>query len=371
VGNTFKNRFHKLMREIVLGLLTIISLTTFGQETEERILYVVDSIAIVEDPKEDECVLSENGIETITVVTNETDINKYGHKNIDKIIFIITKEFAKRPEEIRRVPTFKKMFKNGTKWCLEGTSIPYTGTFIDYYYNGKKYRDGFLKDGLLDGLRTIYYQDGKKKYYGYFFNGTKNGEYGEYFINGQLQQQGIFKEGKEEGLWKEWYSTGVLKKEVEYKNGKPILNKETEKLDKLFTNGLKAKEEGNYKGAVKFYDKAIELSPNFSDLYFHRSRAYLYDLQFDEAIADCDKAIEIEPLYMEAYSNRAFTRIRKYELGGSRVLSRNTEVTVLAGKSKTEIPPTEKDIICTDLRKGFELGDIQPMIKDAIKKYCE
>jgi len=359
------------MREVILCLLTIISLTTFGQGTEERILFVVDSIAIVEDPKEDEGELSENDIETITVVTDKTDITKYGYKDIDKIIFIITKEFAKRPEEIRRVPTFKKMFKNGTKWCLEGTSIPYTGAFIDYYYNGKKYRDGFLKDGLLEGLRTIYYQDGKKKYYGYFSDGTKSGEYGEYFINGQLQLLGTFKEGKEEGLWKEWYSTGVLKKEVEYKNGKSILTKEIEKLDKLFTNGIKAQEEGNYKGAVKYYDKAIELSPNFSDLYFHRSRAYLYDLQFDEAILDCNKAIEIEPLYMEAYSNRAFTRIRKYELGGSRVLNRNTEVTVLAGKSKTEIPPTEKEIICADLRKGFELGDTQAMIKDALKKYCE
>jgi tetratricopeptide (TPR) repeat protein len=142
-------------------------------------------------------------------------------------------------------------------------------------------------------------------------------------------------------------------------------------LDKLFTDGLKAHEEGNYKGAVKFFDKAIELSPNFSDLYFHRSRAYLYDLQFDKAISDCDKAIEIEPLYKEAYSNRAFTRIRKYELGGSRVLSRNTEVTVLAGKSKTEIPPTDKDVICADLRKGFELGDTKTMITDAIKEYCE
>jgi len=359
------------MREIVFGLLTIISLTIFGQGTEERILYVVDSIAIVEDPKKDEGVLSENDIETVNVVTNKADINKYGRKDIDKIIFIITKEFAKRPEEIRRIPTFKKMFKNGTKWCLEGTSTPYSGAFIDYYYNGKKYRDGVLKDGLLDGLRTIYYQDGKKKYYGHFSNGTKNGEYGEHFTNGQLQQQGGFKEGKEEGLWKEWYSTGVLKKEVEYKNGKPILNKETGELDKFFTNGLRAQEEGNYKGALRFYDKAIELSPNFSDLYFHRSRAYLYDLQFDEAIADCDKAIEIEPLYMEAYSNRSFIRIRKHELGGSRVLSRNTEVTVLAVKNKTEIPPTEKALICTDLRKGFELGDTQTMIKDAIKKYCE
>jgi hypothetical protein len=76
MGNTVKNGFHKLVGKIILGLLTILSLTALGQGTDERILYVVDSIAIVEDPKEGEGVLSDNDIDTITVVTNKADINK-------------------------------------------------------------------------------------------------------------------------------------------------------------------------------------------------------------------------------------------------------------------------------------------------------
>lgn len=358
------------MRGLIFSLLITITLTAVGQ-SGERILYVVDSLAIIDEPKEDEGEISEADIETVTVITDKSEIDKYGYKDLDKVIFIITKEYFKRPDNIKKIPTFKKMEKKEGKWYLKGYQSPYSGPFIDYYYNGKKYRDGFVKDGLLNGLRTIYYQDGQKKYYGTFSNGTLIGDYGEYFSNGQLQQHGQFKEGKEEGLWKEWYSTGVLKKQFEFKDGKAIADKETEKLDSFFNKGLKSHEEGNYKAAIKYYDKAIALDSNYSNLHFHRSRAYLYDFQFDKAIVDCDKAIEIEPLYKESYSNRAFTRIRKYELGGSRVLSRNTEVTVLAGKSKTEIPATEKALICTDLRKGFELGDTQTMIKDAIKKYCE
>ena len=359
------------MRQFLFGLMTIISLSTFGQGKEERILYVVDSVAIMEDPKENDGNLSENEVETMTIVTDKAEIEKQGYKDYDKLIYIITKEYAKRPEEIKRIPSFNKMVKNTNKWSLIGASTPYSGPFIDYYYNGKKKREGFLKDGRLNGFRTSYYLDGQKKSFANFSDGNEDGEYLVYFTNGQLQQQEFFKDGKPDGLWKAWYSTGILKNQMEYKNGKTIASKEDEKIDNYFTKGTQSQQEGNYKAAIKFYNKAIELNPNFSELYFHRSRAYLYDLQFDQAIIDCNKAIEIEPLYKEAYSNRAFTRIRKFELSGNRVLSKNSEITVLAGKNKTEIPADEKEKICNDLKRGFELGDTQAMIKDAIKEYCK
>ncbi len=358
------------MKGLLVILLTTFTLTAFGQ-SEERILHVVDSIAIIDEPAEDEGEIAETDIETVTVVTDESKIEKFGYKDFDKVIFIITKEYFKRPEEIKKIPTFKNMEKKEGKWYLKGASSTYTGPFIDYYFNGKKYREGFVKHGLLDGQRTIYDKDGHKTVYSTFSNGKLNGEYEEYFINGQIQQKGIFEDGKEVGLWKEWYSTGVLKKQFEFKDGKAIADKESEKLNSLFIKGLKSHEEGYYKAAVKYFDKAIELDSNYCDLYFHRSRAYLYDFQFDKAVIDCDKAIEIEPLYMEAYSNRAIIRIRKYELADSRVLSRNSEVTILAGQTKTDIPQEEKDKICKDLRMGFRLGDKKDMIKDAIKQYCE
>ena len=168
------------MRGLIFSLLITITLTAAGQ-SGERILYVVDSLAIIDEPKEDEGEISETDIETVTVITDKSKIEKSGYKDLDKIIFIITKEYFKRPDSIKRIPTFKKMEKKEGKWYLKGYPSPYSGPFIDYYYNGKKYRDGFVKDGLLNGLRTIYYQDGQNKYYGTFSNGTLTGDYGEYF----------------------------------------------------------------------------------------------------------------------------------------------------------------------------------------------
>src|SRR5687767_5506886 len=117
------------MRGLIIFILTIISFKTFGQGTEERILYVVDSIAIIEDPEEDEGELIETDIETLTVVATKADIEKYGYKDVDKVIFITTKEYAKRPEELRKIPTTKKMERRKGQWYLSESTIPYSGQF--------------------------------------------------------------------------------------------------------------------------------------------------------------------------------------------------------------------------------------------------
>jgi antitoxin component YwqK of YwqJK toxin-antitoxin module len=359
------------MQKLLFYVLTIISIATYGQGTEERVLYVVDSIPVVNDPGEEEGTLMENDIETLTIVTNKTEIEKHSYKDIDKIIFIITKEYTKRPIELRSIPPVKQMERKAGKWHMKGSSMPYSGRFIDYYLNGKKQGEGILTAGVLEGLRTVYNPDGTISYYENYVNGIENGEAKEYFQNGKLHQEGNYKNGKEDGLWKEWYSTGQLKRQTEFKEGKVQSSKEDEKFHALFSKGIQLFNEGNYAAAIKNYNKAIELNSNYSDVYFYRSRAYLYDLNFDHALVDCDKAIELEPMYMEAYSNRAFVRLRKHELKNSKVLSNNNGVTVFAGKDKVEIPKDELEKICNDLGKGIQLGDKKKMILDTQKTYCQ
>jgi antitoxin component YwqK of YwqJK toxin-antitoxin module len=359
------------MKGLIVCVFTITSLATYAQETEERILYVVDSIPIISEPGEEEGTLTENDIETLAVLTDKLDIEKHGYKDVDKIIFIITKEYARRPDELRKIPTVKQMERKNGRWYLKASSTPYSGQFIDYYFNGKKQRDGVLKAGVLEGLRTVYNPNGTTSYYEYYVGGIENGESKEYFQDGRLHQEGSYKNGKEDGLWKEWYSTGQLKRQTEFKDGKILSTKEDEKFHSLFSRGIELFNEGNYAGAIKSYDKAIEINPNYSDVYFHRSRAYLYDLKFDEAIVDCDKAIELEPMYKEAYSNRAFVRLRKHELKNSRTLSKGSGVTVLAAKDKVKIPEDELEKICSDLSKAIQLGDNKAMILEAQKRYCQ
>ena len=92
-------------------------------------------------------------------------------------------------------------------------------------------------------------------------------------------------------------------------------------------------------------------------------------MKFDEAVKDFDNAIEIEPFYTFAITNRAFARIRKYELGG-RELLKNSEVTIIASKKEVIIPEIEKDKICSDLKLAVFLGDRNAMNFDALDKYC-
>jgi tetratricopeptide (TPR) repeat protein len=359
------------MKKLIICLLTAIAIHSFGQETQERVLYVIDSIAIVNDPDEDDGELFEQNIETVTIVTSKSEIEKLGYEDLDKVIFILTKEYARRPDDLKRIPTLAQMERKNGRWFLKNSQTPYTGQFIEFYLNGKLKGKGNFKEGLADGLRTAYFPDGKTRYIRNYVNGLENGEFKQFFPNGKTEQEGIFKDAKEDGLWKLWYSTGQLKKQVEFKNGKEIATKEDEKFYRQFSNASKLSSAGNYSGAVKAFDKLIALNPNYSDLYFHRGTAHLYDMKFDEAIKDFDKAIELEPLYKESLSNRAFARLRKHEFKNSRILSNNSGVTVLAAKDKVQIPKEELDKICADLNLGYSLGDKKQMILEAIQRYCQ
>ncbi len=359
------------MKRLIFCFLTAISTHSVGQGSQEIILYVIDSIPIIDDPAEEDGELTEQDIETVTEVTNKDEIEKSGYKDVTKIILIVTKEYAKRPDELKQIPTLAQMERTNGRWFVRNTQLPYTGQFTEFYMNGRLKGKGNFKDGLAEGLRTAYFQDGKTRYIRNYSNGLENGEFKQFFANGKIEQEGIFKDAKEDGIWKLWYSTGELKQQVEFKDGKPITTKEDEKFYRQFSNASKLASEGNYSAAIKAFDKVIELNPNYADLYFHRGTSYLYDMKFDEAIKDFDKAIALEPLYKESITNRAFARLRKHEFKNSRTLSKNSSVTVLATKAKVEIPKEELDKICADLNLGYSLGDKAQMILDAINSYCK
>ena len=352
-------------------LLTILSLTIYGQETNERILYIVDSIPIFENLTEEEGSLSQDIIESTNYVTNKADFGYYKIFNFDKLVFIFTKEYAKRSEEIKKIPSFKKMYENEGKWCLVGSPVPYSGNVIDYYYTGIKKQDSFLKDGMEYGPCNNFYKDGSIKSHIVYINGKENGESIYYFPNGQIQYKGVFKNGKEDGIWQEWYSTGNLKREMVYKDGNAKPSKIDLEIYSLVKKGIKSFNKRDFEESVTYFNKAIELNPNNSVTYFYRGRAFFFNHSFQDAIDNFDKAIELEPLYIEAYGHRAFTRIRKYELNDNRKVTQPIDTTGFAIVGKVEIPLSEKEKVCHDLKKAIELGDTMKLIVEAIETYCE
>jgi antitoxin component YwqK of YwqJK toxin-antitoxin module len=383
----------KLMkRQISILFLLFISISTFGQNQNERFLYIVDSIPLIEEPKDGFGTLNENEIEKVEVIKDKKAIETKGIKDLDGIIYIFTKEYAKRPDSIKKIPTTKIMTnKNGT-WFLKD-SESYTGKFIDYYINGNKEGEGYLFMGKLKGKRLLFYPEGFLSAELSYDNGFQNGLEKRYFKSGALMQKGEFKNGKEIGIWEmyhpngqlkqrtnfvngkmdgesvSYYSTGEMKGKNNYINGIYQKNKINDKLFELYNQSQDLYKQMDYRGAIKKLDAALKIEPNWSDGYFARGTMKLNNFQFEEAKADLDKTLLIEPFFTNAYGNRAFTIIRKYEYSSSRILSKSEDVQVFASK-KVEIPESEIEKICFDLNKAVELGDTNSMVLEAYKKYC-
>lgn len=355
-------------------------------------MFVVDSIPVIDDPEEGNEIL-QSDISDITVIKNKDTLNLLGYGQFDGVTFIFTKEYRNRPDSLKRIPSSKQMERKNGVWLFY--DVPYTGQFIDYYYSGKKQGEGTFINGRVNGHRKMYYQngnisverdysdgiengfeieyyeDGSLKQKGEFVNGKENGIWDMYFPNGQIKQRSNFIDGVMDGETTVYYSTGkVLAIEVT-KNGKTTPDKRLEKINQAMEKGHESSKKEDYKSAIKNYSKAIELDSTYAEAYFSRGTIKLNDFQFDEAIADFDKALKYEPFMEYALTNRAFARIRKYQFGNSRTISKNNDVTVLASKDKVPIPEAEQEKICSDLQKAVFLGDKSKMITEALSDYCQ
>lgn len=379
---------NKLFR-IVFGII-LLSFHSVGQ-AQENIIYIIDSIPVIDEPEEGNEIV-ETDIADITIIKNKDTLKLFGYGQFEEAIFIFTKEYHKRPEDIKRIPSSKQMERKNGVWHFRGN--PYNGKFIDYYYSGRKQGEGIFQNGKVEGLRTMYYQNGQMEMERIYSNGIENGLEKEYYEDGTLKQKGEFVNGKEEGVWEMYFPNGQMKQRSTFKagnmegetsvyystgkvlavevtkKGKTTPDKRLEKINQAMNKGHASSKEGDYKAAIKNYSKAIELDSNYAEAYFARGTVKLNDFQFDDAILDFDKALKLEPYFERALSNRAFARIRKYQFGSSRKLSQNNGVKVLASKDNPGIPEDELIIICSDLKQAVFLGDRGKMITDAIKEFC-
>ncbi len=382
------------MNKIILFLIGVLFAGTivFGQSSNEKTLFVIDSIPVIDDP-EDGNDLSQADVSDLTVVKNKDTLNGLGYGQFDVVTFIFSKAYRNREDSIKQIPSSKQMEKKSGVWLFHNT--PYSGQFIDYYYNGKKQGEGTFLNGRVNGHRTMYYQNGKISIERNYKDGIENGIEIEYYEDGSIKQKGEFVNGKENGIWDMYfpnsqlkqrsnfingamdgettvyYSTGkVLAVEVT-KNGKTSPDKWLEKINQAMDKGNESSKEEDYKNAIKNYSKAIEIDSTYAEAYFARGTAKLNDFQFDAAVTDFDKTIQIEPYMDVAFANRAFARIRKYQFGNSRTISKNSEVTILASKYKVALPESEQEKICNDLQRAVFLGDKSKMITEAISNYCQ
>jgi Flp pilus assembly protein TadD len=96
----------------------------------------------------------------------------------------------------------------------------------------------------------------------------------------------------------------------------------------------------DYRGAIKDYDRAIELNPNFWFAFSNRAMCKSKIKDFDGAIMDYSKAIEINPKDWVAFRDRGMCYIQL----------------------------NMTDNACLDFSKSGELGFTQAY--QLIKDYC-
>lgn len=384
-----------MRKTLLLIILTLSSTIGFSQNQNENVLYIVDSIPVIEEPKEGFGILNENEIDRVEVVKDKKIIESAGYKDLDGIIYVFTKLYTERPDSIKAIPTTNRMIKRNGTWFIENDSNPYSGKFIDYYLNGNKQGEGVLLNGKLNGKRLIYHLNGNLSDELEYKNGISNGLEKRFYEDGSLMQKGQLKNGKEIGIWEmyhpngqlkqrttfnengkmngesiSYYSTGNVKGKNVYENGVYQKDKVNEKLFDYYNESQELYKQANYSGAIKKLNKALKLDSTWAEGYFARGTMKLNNFQFDEAIKDFDKTLEIEPYFTKAYANRAFAIIRKYELGTGRTLSDSKDIRVIATK-ETEIPESELTKVCADLKRAIALGDDNSMVLEAIEKHCK
>ena len=67
--------------------------------------------------------------------------------------------------------------------------------------------------------------------------------------------------------------------------------------------------------AVKYWNKAIKINPNYIEAYNGRGNSFIKLKKFDEAIINFNQAIKINPNYFEAYNNlgSVFIKLQKFD----------------------------------------------------------
>lgn len=86
------------------------------------------------------------------------------------------------------------------------------------------YKNGQLKEEIIEGIRIVYFEDGTIKAKG-SYNGKMNGQWLFYKKTGSLWQVGNLKDDIKDGSWIRYNDDGSVEKEMFFEAGKEIKKK--------------------------------------------------------------------------------------------------------------------------------------------------
>ena len=110
-------------------------------------------------------------------------------------------------------------------------------------------------------------------------------------------------------LWKANYEKGS-DQETEYL--KVYTGAHPEDAEAFFTLGLTHKKEKDYQGAEFYYQKALEIKPEYYNAHVNLGNVYCVTKKLDQAINEYNKAISLEPSSCTAHLNLSRTYLQKF-----------------------------------------------------------
>ena len=386
-----------LMNKLPIFLLAFLLMTktSFGQSAGEKILFVIDSIPLLNDPEEWNSIAN-GDIADITVIKNKDSLKRLRPEQLDGIIYIFTKAYRNRPDSLKKIPSLKQMVMKNELWNLN--SIAYSGKYIDYYNSGKIQTEGTLRNGKLDGELTVYFKNGNKKSVSNYIDGILHGVWSEYYPNGVLMTSKKYAEGKmisydsyfingqimDEIKPKKtskydtafsYYSTGKVKQMKLIKNPQPVFDKKTNDFNTYTTYFFHSINTGTLKDANKYFYSIWKIDSTSSDTRFKEGLLMMKEFRFDEAIIAFDKALKLEPLMRESLVHRAVARVKKYKYPKTKPLFKYNKETPLTLEDMILIPSDEQAKICNDLRQAvyvdFSELYVPKMVPSAILNFCQ
>jgi len=387
-----------LMARLWIFLLAFLSIsaTSIGQIPNEKILFVIDSIPILNDSEEWNPI-DPIDIADITVIKNKDSLKLLRQEQLDGIIYIFTKAYRNRPDSIKRIPSLKQMVVKNEIWNLN--DIPYSGKYIDYYNSGKIQNNGTLLNGKLNGELTVYFKNGNKKFISNYKDGILHGIWNDYYPNGVLLSSRKYADGKIIGHGTHYFVNGQIQNEIKPKKATPydtaftyystgqvkqmklvkknpsVQDKKTNDFNASVTYFLKSINEGKLKEANKYFLSIWKVDSTSSDTRFKEGLLLAKEFRFDAAIEAFDKALKLEPLMRESLVHRAIARIKKYKYSNTNLLTGKSKETPLTLEDIISIPQNEQAKICNDLRQAvfvdFSELYVPKMVAPAILNYCQ
>ena len=381
---------------VFLFYLLFIFNDSFSQPGNQKVLYIIDSIPLINDPEPWNPILPEDIADYVTI-TDRDSLHSLGWDKMNCIVYIFTKEYRNRPDSIRRIPSLKQMLLKDGLWTLK--EYIYSGKYIDYYNNGKIQNEGALLNGKLNGELIVYYTTGIKKsvtnykdgirhgswidYYqngklmriNEFVNGKRNRTGKMYFINGQLQQELRLKKQTAYDTAVAYYSTGLVRDMAFTKTGFFKQDKKSADLSYHSTMFYQYLRSGDIKAANKSFYQLWLLDSTNIDTYFKEGLILVHEFRFDEAIMKFNKALAIEPMMKEALEQRAIAYIKKYKFETLSITSSEEKSRPLVLEDIIRLPKEEQARICSDILFADDLDpgvnyNNKP-IPQAILNYCK